>query len=45
MGIIRDTKGNMGYNALDWAKHAIEKRSKAKYGAYYKKLWKIVDHR
>ena len=42
-----DTKPRMGYayDALDQAKLAIEQRCKAKYGAYYKILCKIIKHR
>ncbi|RWR86259.1 hypothetical protein CKAN_01514800 [Cinnamomum micranthum f. kanehirae] len=42
-----DTKPTMGYvyDDMDRAKLVIEQGSRGKYGTYYRKLWKIIDHR
>ncbi|RWR90996.1 putative methyltransferase [Cinnamomum micranthum f. kanehirae] len=42
-----DMKPTMGYvyDAMDRAKFVIEQSSRDKYGTYYRKVWRIIDHR
>ena len=44
VGVTKPTMGFM-YDAIDRAKLAIEQRLREKYGTYYRKVWKIIDHR